>query len=220
MILALDTSSALTSIAVIDPDGAVVTQHDHEDARRHAEFIGPALGAVVASIDPTAVTTIACGVGPGPYTGLRVGIVSAIAMGVAWDVPVVGLCSLDALAAEVLADGSHPKGIAVASDARRSEVYWARYDADALRLDGPRVRPITDIDEQVHRGMPHALWVARRVQQLLASGATVLDIDAPLDAHGDDTGATAAALAGVGLLPPRPLYLRRPDAMVPAGGAS
>lgn len=216
MILALDTSSALTSVAVIDDDGSVVAEHAHEDARRHAEVIGPILGAVIASIDRAAVTTIACGVGPGPYTGLRVGIASAIAIGAAWEVPVVGLCSLDALAAEALAASPGVVGVVeVASDARRSEMYWARYAADGTRIEGPRVRPAVEV--AAVRGMPSAVWVGRRVQQLLDRGVRVANIDAPLDAHGHDTGATAEALAGAGLLLPRPLYLRQPDAMVPAG---
>lgn len=215
MILALDTSSALTSVAVIDDDGSVVAEHAHEDARRHAEVIGPILGAVIASIDRGKVTTIACGVGPGPYTGLRVGIASAIAVGAAWEVPVVGLCSLDALAAEALADS--PRVMEVASDARRSEMYWARYAADGTRIEGPRVRPAVEVDAAAVRGMPSAVWVGRRVLQLLDRGMRVADVDAPLDVHGQDTGATAEALAGAGLLLPRPLYLRQPDAMVPAG---
>jgi len=231
VILALDTSSALTSVAVIDDDGAVVAEHAHEDARRHAEVIGPILGAVIASIDRRQVTTIACGVGPGPYTGLRVGIASAIAIGVAWDVPVVGLCSLDALAAEALAASRVPResgrsarstpldaaAVEVASDARRSEMYWAQYSADGTRIEGPRVRPAADVSDSAVRGMPSAVWVARRVQQLLGRGMQVASVEVPLDAHGDDTGATADALAGAGLLLPRPLYLRRPDAMVPGG---
>lgn len=217
VILALDTSSAMTSVAVIDGDGAVVADHAHEDARRHAEVIGPILGAVIASIDRRQVSTIACGVGPGPYTGLRVGIASAIAIGAAWEVPVVGLCSLDALAAQALASLPGESVIEVGSDARRSEVYWARYGADGVRLEGPRVRPIADVSPDVVRGMPSAVWVGRRVQQLVREGAVVREGEVPLDAHGDDSGATARALGGAGLLPPRPLYLRRPDAMVPAG---
>lgn len=218
MILALDTSSALTSVAVIDDDGSVVAEHAHEDARRHAEVIGPILGAVIAAIDRAEVATIACGVGPGPYTGLRVGIASAIAIGAAWEVPVVGLCSLDALAAEALAVSPGVVGVVeVASDARRSEMYWARYAADGTRIEGPRVRPAAEVDSDAVRGMPSAVWVGRRVQQLLDRGVRVANVDAPLDVHGHDTGATAEALAGAGLLLPRPLYLRQPDAMVPTG---
>jgi tRNA threonylcarbamoyl adenosine modification protein YeaZ len=216
MILALDTSSALTSVAVIDLHGDVLVEREHEDARRHAEVLGPLLAEVVAGIDIARVTAVACGVGPGPYTGLRVGIAAAVALGVAWQVPVHGLCSLDAIAAErqALDPGSV---VTVAVDARRRELYWARYDATGRRVEGPRVTPAAEAPEAAVTAMPHARWVARRVQGLLGSGASPRVGAVPLDRHGDDTGATAAALAGAGLLAPAPLYLRRPDVTV-AGG--
>ncbi len=210
VILGIDTSSALTSVAIIDDDGGVVVAREHLDPRRHAEVIGPMLAEVVAAAPRPVV--VACGVGPGPYTGLRVGIASALAFGSAWEVPVHGLCSLDAVAAQALAE--HPGlPVSVAVDARRSEVYWARYDAHGRRIEGPRVGPAAPSDGDVVTGHPHAVWVARRVQQLLAAGTAVAEVVVPLDAHGQDTGATARALSGAELLPPRPLYLRRPDAV-------
>lgn len=216
VILGIDTSSALTSLAVIDGAGDLLVSREHEDARRHAEVIGPMIAEVVSAIDPRNLDAVACGVGPGPYTGLRVGIAAAIAMGVAWDVPVHGLCSLDAIACEQAASASGPR-FEVASDARRQEVYWAEYDADARRVAGPRVRPAADVSASVPRAMAHGVWVARRVQALLREGVQPASGDIALDAHGADTGATESALAGAQLLPPRPLYLRRPDAMVPVG---
>lgn len=216
MIIGIDTSSALTSVAVIDGTGDVLVSREHEDARRHAEVIGPMLAEVVSSIDRRALEAVACGVGPGPYTGLRVGIAAAIAMGAAWNLPVHGLCSLDVIACEEAA--STPRSsLEVASDARRQEVYWAQYDADGRRVAGPRVRPAADVAASVPRGMAHGMWVARRVQELLRAGVRPSAVDIALDVHGADTGATEAALAGAQLLPPRPLYLRRPDAMVPVG---
>ena len=220
MILALDTSTALTSAAVIDDDGRVVVERTHEDARRHAEAIGPMIADVVGAVPRTSVSTVACGVGPGPYTGLRVAIASAIAIGAAWDVPVVGLCSLDALAAQVLSERADGQGVEVCSDARRSEVYWASYGADGMRLAGPRVRAASTVGASVVRGMPHAAWVGRRVLALQAAGIVVSDVALPLDEHGTDTGATARAMSGMQLLPPRPLYLRNPDAMTPRGDQS
>lgn len=214
MILACDSSTSLTSVALVADDGGVIAEASHEDPRRHAEVIGTLLADVISRVDRSAVTAIACGVGPGPYTGLRVGIAAANAVGVAWGLPVHGLCSLDALAMRVIAD--HPgAGVEVATDARRSEAYWASYDATGQRVEGPRVRPTDALPDSVVRGLPHAVWVGRRVQALLAQGAPVSHADLPLDVHGQDTGATARALGGAGLLLPRPLYLRRPDAMVP-----
>ena len=108
MILAFDTSTALTSVAVIDA-GQVVSERVHLDARRHAEVLAPMLSDVLPGLDRYGVTAVACGVGPGPYTGLRVGIASALAMGAAWSIPVHGLCSLDALAASVLDEADAPQ---------------------------------------------------------------------------------------------------------------
>ena len=208
MILAIDTSSALTSVAAVGGD--VVVELAHEDARRHAEVIAPLLAEVVAQIDVADVRLVACGVGPGPYTGLRVGIASAIALGIAWDVPVVGICSLDALAAE--AQASAPgQPVTVASDARRSEAYWARYSDTGTRVEGPRVSPRAEV--AVELGQPRAVWVARVAERHRGAAITGEVGDLPLDAHGQDSGATAAALAGAVLLPPRPIYLRRPDAV-------
>ncbi len=215
VIIAIDTSTSITSVAAIDVDGAVVLELSHEDPRRHAEVIGPMLAELVASVERADVTAIACGVGPGPYTGLRVGIASAIAMSAAWRVPVFGLCSLDALALAVL--DQHPgEPVEVASDARRKELYWAQYDSAGHRRAGPRVRPADEVGADVVRGSASAVWVARGVQDLLRQGAASSGREElPLDAHGADTGATEAALLGATLLPARPLYLRRPDAMVP-----
>ena len=209
VILGIDTSSALTSVAMIADAGEVLLSREHLDPRRHAEVIGPLLAEVVAGA-PRA-TVVACGVGPGPYTGLRVGIATALALGVAWGVPVHGLCSLDAVAAEALAKRPG-QPVTVAVDARRSEVYWASYDSEGRRVTGPRVGP-ADASQGAVTSHPHAVWVARQVQDLLRAGRVPTEIDAPLDAHGTDTGATAQALAGADLLLPRPLYLRRPDAV-------
>lgn len=247
MILAFDTASALTSVAVVDGD-SVVVERAHLDARRHAEVMAPLLAEVIDAVPRAGFTAIACGVGPGPYTGLRVGIATALAVGAAWRLPVHGLCSLDAVAMAVLALGRSDTddGVCVALDARRKEVYWARYDLEGTRVDGPRVasphaidralrsrtwaghgavlhaddfaRLIVDPADQadtVSPSMyPRAGWIGRRVAQLLATGQTDTPTAAPLDAHGDDSGATANALHGAALLSPRPLYLRRPDVTV------
>jgi tRNA threonylcarbamoyladenosine biosynthesis protein TsaB len=213
VIVGIDTSSAMTSIAVIDDDDSIVVERSHRDPRRHAEVIGPMLAEVVSAIDPRQVDAVVCGVGPGPYTGLRVGIASAIGLAAAWDVPVYGVCSLDAVAAAALV--AHPgEPVAVAVDARRSEVYWARYDATGRRVAGPRVQVADEAPTDAVTEPPMAAWVARCARPLLAAGAVPSDVDVPLDEHGTDTGRTARALEGSRLLPARPLYLRRPDAQV------
>ena len=231
MILAIDTSSALTSVALCD-GGRVIAEAEHLDARKHAEIAAPLIAQVVDDRRETmtGLRAVVCGVGPGPYTGLRVGIASAIALGLAWEVPVLGMCSLDAIAEERMAHSGTVHGedhvgqdhvgqdvIHVAIDARRAEVYWAAYAQTGERLEGPlvvaadgdRIAPATV-------SFPHARWLAMRAARLLDAGATVAHVDYELDAHGADGSATAAALRGASLLPPVALYLRRPDAKEPA----
>jgi tRNA threonylcarbamoyl adenosine modification protein YeaZ len=240
-VLAIDTSSALSSIALVDGED-VVGSGARRDPRRHVEELGPLLAEVRSLADPAHLDAIACGVGPGPYTGLRVGVSAAIALGVAWGVPVVGVCSLDAVAAAARAAGVvGPLG--VAADARRREVYWAWYDAAGARVDGPRVGSAAQIDSTRREGTwcgagavangamlgrvvedetveyPRATQVALLAGRALAAGQSVTGGDVVLDAHGTDSGATADALRGRVLLPPRPLYLRRPDVTI-AGGAA
>lgn len=210
MILALDTSSAMTSVAVVDGE-VVVAERSHFDPRRHAEVFAPLLAEVLAEVDPTRIFAVACGVGPGPYTGLRVGIVGALALGSVWEVPVLGVCSLDAVAAAAQAVTDGP--VTVAVDARRSEVYWAAYDAEGVRRRGPRVGAADAVTADVVDALPQASWIARCAARALAAGETPVVTDLPLDLHGEDTGSTADALAGARLLQPRPLYLRRPDAV-------
>jgi tRNA threonylcarbamoyl adenosine modification protein YeaZ len=226
MILGLDTATDLTTVAVVDGD-RVVAEADHRDARGHAEALGPLLATVLASVQREDIAVIACGVGPGPYTGLRVGIAAAVALGAAWSKPVVGVCTLDAMAA-----AAGPGTFGVATDARRGEVYWAWYAPE--RQAGPLVgRPDSIPVEfragrwlgsgaQAHAGdfglveqawaLPSAAVLARTTGEWWASGARPDDHAPPLAEHGGAGEATAEALVGATLLPPRPLYLRRPDA--------
>ncbi|MFM8350620.1 MAG: tRNA (adenosine(37)-N6)-threonylcarbamoyltransferase complex dimerization subunit type 1 TsaB, partial [Actinomycetales bacterium] len=96
VVLALDTASAVTSVALVSA-GTVVEQ-SHADPRGHAEVVIPLVRAVLTKSATTLPEIIACGVGPGPYTGLRVGIATARALALSWSVPLVGVCSLDAVA--------------------------------------------------------------------------------------------------------------------------
>ncbi len=258
--LGVDTSSALSSVALVEvaAAGRVIATAEHLDPRRHAEAIGPLLARIRPFVDPDRLDVVACGVGPGPYTGLRVGVAAAIALGAAWGVPVVGVCSLDAVADAARAAGATESVLGVALDARRKEVYWARYDRSGARIAGPRVGdpaavgvgggadpgediawygagaggPGTDVAGRAQDGpaqagpaqagpvaFPHATWIAIRAARALAGGQGIGDGAIPLDRHGTDTGATADCLQGAVLLPPRPLYLRRPD-VTTAGGVA
>ena len=140
-ILGIDTSSELSSVALVDGD--TVSAREVVDGRRHAEVLAVLLREVLD--DGLRPGLIACGVGPGPYTGLRVGVTTAQVLGLAWSVPVVGICSLDAIAAQVSCAGD----FLVTADARRKEAYWARYDRNRRRIDGPRVSRIDELEAEI-----------------------------------------------------------------------
>lgn len=128
-ILAIDTSASRTSVVVIQ-DGEIVFSESRDGVMTH----GPALPELVQlAIKDRQITEVLVGMGPGPYTGLRVGITFAQTFAWARDIPVRGFCSLDAIAAQV----SEPDFI-VTIDARRKEVYWARY-TNGVRVEGPAV---------------------------------------------------------------------------------
>ena len=211
LLLALDTATPAVTAAL--HDGArVLAESTAVDARRHGELLTPQITAALAAagVRTRDLTAIAVGVGPGPFTGLRVGIVTALTMGAALDIPVHGVCSLDAIAHVVAATAGSP--FAVATDARRREVYWALYSADGVRVGQPGVARPADLArplEGLHvagQG-PHLYPEAfpRAVEPHLVSAAAVAAV------------AVAALASGAELLPAAPLYLRRPDAVEPTG---
>lgn len=161
----------------------------------------PLVKRVVSETDPRAfITGIVVGVGPGPFTGLRVGVVSALVLGRALGVEVRGVCSLDAVAAAVTIDGP----FAVTADAKRRELYWATYDGPASRTEGPSVAAPTVI--------------AERIGALSVAGAGPLRYPDAFASVIGPTGLTAAGLVRAAqhtdaLLNPTPLYLREPDAV-------
>jgi tRNA threonylcarbamoyladenosine biosynthesis protein TsaB len=224
-ILGIDTSSELSSVALVDAD-SVITR-EVLDGRRHAEVLAVLLREVLdEGLRPE---LIACGVGPGPYTGLRVGITTAQVLGLAWSVPVVGICSLDAIAAQVSCEGD----FLVTADARRKEAYWARYDRNRRRTDGPHVCRLDELNAEIaalprfgelsgEAGepiRPRAAVIARLAGAYRAAGEQIATSDIDLSVHGGDCGATADSVRGSRLLAPTPLYIRRPDAVAPGVSA-
>jgi tRNA threonylcarbamoyl adenosine modification protein YeaZ len=142
MLLAIDTSAG-TSVAVVDRDAGVLSEIIETDSMRHAEVIGTLIdeALTVASIDVSALSGVVAGMGPGPFTGLRVGIAAAKAFAIGAGKPVVPVVSHDAVAYDRYA-GGHVGPLIVVTDARRRERYWTAYSgADRLglpiRLDGP-----------------------------------------------------------------------------------
>ena len=214
LLLGLDTATPAVTVALHD-GGQPLVQLVTVDAHRHAELLAPAVAKVVADAGavPRDLTGIVVGVGPGPYTGLRVGLVTARVLGAALGIPVYGVCSLDAIAAEVAAGGAAGAGgdFLVATDARRRELYWARYDGTGRRTVGPEVSRPAEIPVS---GLPAAGEGPLLYPELLPKG-----LDPTFPAAAALCRIAVAALAagdpGKTLLPPDPLYLRRPDAREP-----
>jgi tRNA threonylcarbamoyl adenosine modification protein YeaZ len=200
LLLALDTATPAVTVAVTRGVETLATATRHEP-RRHGEVLAPMVVDVLqaAALDAHSLDAVVVGVGPGPFTGLRVGLVTARTLGAVLGVPVLGVCTLDALALA----SDLPEPLLVATDARRREVYWATYDERRDRLTGPQVsRPAEvgwsgpvvgeggtlypdDFPQAQPPSWPSAQYLARWVEQRRPT------------------------------LPPDPLYLRRPDAAEP-----
>jgi tRNA threonylcarbamoyl adenosine modification protein YeaZ len=184
LILAIDTATPAVTAGVVKLDGVeVLAERVTVNARAHAEQLTPNVLAALADAGLTVndLTAVVVGCGPGPFTGLRVGMATAAAYGHALGIPVHGVCSLDAI-------GVHTTGEAlVVTDARRHEVYWARY-RDGVRIDGPAVNKPADV--------PGAEDALARPPVYPTTGGLVRAV----------RGWTAEPA------PLIPLYLRRPDA--------
>jgi tRNA threonylcarbamoyladenosine biosynthesis protein TsaB len=217
-VLALDTSGAV-SVAVHDGTAVVAARHVH-DPRRHAELLVPMVQEVLdeSRIDRHDLAAVAVGTGPGPFTGLRVGLVTARTLSLALGVPVHGVPSLDALALQVAAGRVVPPGtdMVVATDARRREVYWGRYlvlaGPDARRLSGPAV----DRPAEVPVGGAPCFGRGAAVHPGVLPGPAEALRDDLLDASATAVATLAVRRLAAGLPgPDEPLYLRRPDAVEP-----
>jgi tRNA threonylcarbamoyl adenosine modification protein YeaZ len=196
LVLAIDTATPAVTAGVV-ADGDLLAERVSFDARAHAERITPNVLAALADagVRMADLGAVVVGCGPGPFTGLRVGLATAAAYGHALGIPVHGVCSLDAVGGQTAGE------TLVVTDARRREVYWARY-RDGVRIDGPAVSAPADVDPGVARavaGSPeHAALFGLPVSEPLYPNAI------GLVAAVDDWSQRPQALV--------PLYLRRPDA--------
>jgi tRNA threonylcarbamoyl adenosine modification protein YeaZ len=208
LVLVLDTSSAAVTAALATissgaADGRAPVEVVTVNARGHGELLAPSVQQVLATAgaDVTDLDAIVVGTGPGPYTGLRVGLVTAAVMGEALGIPTYGVCSLDGYCSP-----AESGSVLVVADARRKELYWARY-VDGRRVDGPAVArpedvPRADADEIRGEGgflydfgpepvlrYPASTYIAERARERVLTRAPSEQLT--------------------------PLYLRRPDAVAP-----
>jgi tRNA threonylcarbamoyl adenosine modification protein YeaZ len=232
-VLALDTATAATAVAVVEFDqaGEAVTRawRRHVDPRAHGEQTAIQINAALldAGLRPDDLTAVVAGTGPGPFTGLRAGLATAAALGQALSIPTYGVCSLDGIG--IAAGGP----ALVATDARRREIYWAVYDAagdgssrgDPSSLDGPPAGGRRITEPAVSRPLDVLPAIARYDLRLAyGEGALryrgVLGLpvaETPLypDPAGLVTVAYERIAAGKPGEPLTPLYLRRPDVAEP-----
>ncbi|WP_146341014.1 tRNA (adenosine(37)-N6)-threonylcarbamoyltransferase complex dimerization subunit type 1 TsaB [Nesterenkonia sp. NBAIMH1] len=215
LLLALDTSAGAS--AAITRDGETLAAWSTDAANAHAEVLAPAVQQLLKQehLSGTDLDGIVVGVGPGPFTGLRVGLALAQSLAIGWRRPLHGVCSLDSLALRAVESDTVEGEFLVATDARRREVYWGRYENDdegSRLLEGPFVGPAADLPDLPAVGAGVSLYP----QHLRASGEGS-DVWVPHAAElaALAEGALAGELMGV-LCAPRPLYLRDSDAKVPA----
>jgi tRNA threonylcarbamoyl adenosine modification protein YeaZ len=197
IVLAIDTATPAVTAGIVRVGAEVLAERVTLDARAHAECLTP---NVLAALTDCGLTMqdlggVVVGCGPGPFTGLRVGMATAAAYGHALGVPVHGVCTLDAIG------GQTSGAVLVVTDARRREVYWAHY-LDGVRVEGPAVNAATDVP-------------VGQAQAVAGSPEHAALFDLPLL---DGTYPTSAGLVAAVSdwdhepEPLVPMYLRRPDA--------
>lgn len=220
-ILAIDTAMGAVSACVSSGDGAVPLSGETIAMQRgHAEALLPLIDRVIAAVPGGfgALERVAVTIGPGSFTGIRVGIAAARAIGLACDIPVVGISTLSALAAPHIS-ASETMIVASAVDAHHGNVYIAAYVMGGRSLLSPRLLSVKDAVRQLGSGPV----------KLTGSGAPLLAIEAwssGLNAEvvGDLVAPDIAYVARLGLLtnpeqaPASPLYLKAPDAKPQEGG--
>ena len=198
VILAIDTATPAVTAGVVRLDTGieVLAERVTVDARAHAEQLTPNVVAALADAGLTVdgLDAVVVGCGPGPFTGLRVGMATAAAYAHVLGIPVRGVCSLDAIGVDTTGDAL------VVTDARRREVYWARY-CDGVRVDGPAVNAPVDVPTTADgvAGSPDhaALFDLPRLSPVYPTAAGL---------------ARAVTDWAVAPAPLVPMYLRRPDA--------
>jgi tRNA threonylcarbamoyladenosine biosynthesis protein TsaB len=216
-VLGFDTATPAVSVALHDGE-RVIASASALDSRRHSELLTPMIAKVLADagVPRTDLDVVAVGVGPGPYTGLRVGVVTARVIGSILGLPVHGVCSLDIIAASAASVGPGREFL-VATDARRQEVYWARYDAAGRRVAGPQVGRaglIPDAAELTVAGAGGPLYT-EAFGEVIGPAYPDAGVLCGLVARSLAPPSPGPSPGHPPLLAADPLYLRRPDAREP-----
>lgn len=210
-LLAIDTALDACAAAVVGPHGDLLAETTEVIGRGHAERLMPMLEALLATagVGYGDLTRVVVTVGPGSFTGIRVGVAAARGLALALRIPAVGVTTLDAHHAHIRAAAAG-RPVAIVHDARRGEVYGQLYGADGTALDAPFAAPAREVAARLDPSQ--GAWV------LAGSGAPLVN-EGPLTWEVLDTLAFApiAAVAALGRTaplgaPPRPLYIRPPDA--------
>ncbi len=206
MLLAFDTATPAVTVALHD-GASVIAEESAVDTRRHGELLAIFIEKVLTSAGAGRcdLTAVAVGTGPGPYTGLRVGLMTARVLAGTLGIRLDGICSLDVIGAQAAAEAS--SDFLVATDARRRELYWARYSPAGVRLAGPAVGPAAGLPAELpvagHGALLYAELAGRSIGPQFPAAAQLAEM------------AASRAAAGAPPLAAEPLYLRRPDAREP-----
>ncbi|MFJ8580207.1 tRNA (adenosine(37)-N6)-threonylcarbamoyltransferase complex dimerization subunit type 1 TsaB [Micromonospora sp. NPDC093277] len=218
LVLVVDSSTPAVTAALVEvsADGVVArAQRCAVDARAHGELLAPQVDAVLAdaAARPRDLDAIVAGLGPGPFTGLRVGLVTAATMGQVLGIPTYGVCSLDGMGHPAAAGET----VLAASDARRREIYWAVYDGAGQRIAGPNV-DVPAVAAERARDLAATVAVGDGAHRY----ADVLGLPLRVEPRYPDPMALARLAAeriraGAPGEPLTPLYLRRPDAVAATG---
>jgi tRNA threonylcarbamoyl adenosine modification protein YeaZ len=200
MLLAIDTSAG-TSVAVVDRDAGIIAEASSDDTRAHAEVIGELIATVLkeSGVAVSDLSGVVAGMGPGPFTGLRVGIAAARAFALGAGKIVVPVVSHDAVAYGIA------EPVIIATDARRQEVFWSAYSAAddegfPVRIAGPALAKVDEFDAVLAQYPDHRLI---RAETVSAGSLGML--------------AETLYAARRPFAPNEPIYLRSPDITVSSG---